>query len=145
MLLKQLFEGKFKKESAADIFARYESLKKSKGSQELLDKVLKLANDAMTFEMKAQIKWFDDKFAGDDWWETVKKLYKIKEHNNSWTITSDAKDWKQTKQWEFPTQYEANEQLLKLLKYKVNDRKAGHGSEEKDFERVALLATRKGW
>ena len=127
------------KEKAADIFYRYEKLKKSNADQKLLDNVLRLANEAMDREFKNQVRSWDDKFAGDDWWETVKKLYRIEERNHSWVITSDAKDWKQTKEWEFPTRYEADEQLLKLLKYKVHDRKHGHGSEEKDFERVEKL------
>ena len=142
--LESILEGKFKQETAAEIFARYESLKKSHAAPELLAKVLKQANDQMDFEMKAKMKNLDAKYAGEDWWETVKTFYKIEERNNEWAIISDAKDWKEQKEWVYPTKYEAEEQLFKLIGYKIHDRKAGHGSEDKDFERADMLAKRRG-
>ena len=146
MLIKQLvgiLEGKMKQESAADAFARYEKLKKSNADPKMLANVLKIANDLMTYEMKAKIKTLDDKYSGEDWWDTVKTFYKVEERNHEWAVVSDARDWKEEKEWVYPTKYEADEQLYKLITYKVRDRKLGHGSEDKDFERAAVLAKRR--
>lgn len=136
-------EGKMRKETAADAFARYESLKKSKAAPELLAKVLAIANSLMDEQFKKTQSNLEAKFAGSDWWEEVKKMYKVKEEGNKWVVVSNARDWKQTKDWEFDTKYEALEQLEKLVKYKAADRKAGKGDIEKDFERVDALRKRE--
>lgn len=136
-------EGKMRKETAADAFARYESLKKSKAAPELLAKVLAIANSLMDEQFKKTQSNLEAKFAGSDWWEEVKKMYKVKEEGNKWVVISNARDWKQTKDWEFDTKYEALEQLEKLVKYKAADRKAGKGDIEKDFERVDALRKRE--
>ena len=133
----------FKKETAAQAFARYESLKKSRAPQELLDKVLSIANSLMDDQFKKTQAGMESKFAGSDWWEEVKKMYKIKEEGNKWVVVSNAKDWKQTKDWEYDTKYEALEQLERLIKYKAADRKKGVGDVDKDFERVDALRKRE--
>lgn len=143
MKLKELFEGKLKAETAESAFARYESLKKSNASPELLAKVLAIANFLMDTRFKAMEKNFEAKYAGADWWEEVKKMYTLKEQGNKWIIISNARDWKQTKDWEYDTKYEALEQLQKLIKYKDADRRAGVGDRDKDFERVDHLRNNK--
>lgn len=145
---KQITEGKFKKETASDIFYRYEKLKKSfvnptPEQQKTLDIVLSQATAAMDEQFKNTQKNLEAKFAGSDWWEEVKKMYKVKEEGNKWVVVSNARDWKQTKDWEYDTKYEALEQLEKLVKYKAADRKAGKGDVEKDFERVDALRKRE--
>lgn len=141
-------EGKMRKETASDAFYRYDKLKKSfknptPEQQKLLDNVLALANSLMDEQFKRTQSNLEAKYAGSDWWEEVKKMYKIKEEGNKWIVVSNARDWKQTKDWEFDTKYEALEQLEKLIKYKMADRKAGKGSFDKDFERVDALRKRE--
>ena len=141
-------EGKMRKESASDIFYRYEKLKKSfvnptPEQKKMLDNVLAMATAAMDEQFKKTQSNLEAKFAGSDWWEEVKKMYKVKEEGNKWVVISNARDWKQTKDWEFDTKYEALEQLEKLVKYKAADRKAGKGDVEKDFERVDALRKRE--
>lgn len=141
-------EGKMRKESASDIFYRYEKLKKSfvnptPEQKKMLDNVLAMATAAMDEQFKKTQSSLEAKFAGSDWWEEVKKMYKVKEEGNKWVVISNARDWKQTKDWEFDTKYEALEQLEKLVKYKAADRKAGKGDIEKDFERVDALRKRE--
>lgn len=141
-------EGKMRKESASDIFYRYEKLKKSfvnptPEQKKMLDNVLAMATAAMDEQFKKTQSNLEAKFAGSDWWEEVKKMYKVKEEGNKWVVISNARDWKQTKDWEFDTKYEALEQLEKLVKYKAADRKAGKGDIEKDFERVDALRKRE--
>lgn len=132
----------FKKETAADAFRRYESLKKSNVSAELLNKVLTIATELMNEQLGRTVRRLDVQFIGADWWETVKKMYKITEQDNQWVIISNARDWIETKEWHYPTKFGALEQLEKLITYKANDRRRGHGDVEKDFERVeALKAT----
>ncbi len=132
-----------KQETAAQAFARYEQLKKSKADPAMLAKVLELANSLMDAQFKKTQQNLEAKFAGADWWQEVKKMYKLKEQGNKWIIISNARDWKQTKDWEFDTKYEALEQLEKLVKYKAADRKAGKGDIDKDFERVEMLRKRE--
>ena len=139
----KITEAKLKKETASQAFERYAKLKKSNAPKELTDKVLALANSLMTDEVKAKMRTLDSQYGGEDWWETVKTFYKIEERNGEFRVVSDAKDWKQEKQWTYPTRYEADEQLMNLIKYKINDRKAGKGSEDKDFERAELLRNRR--
>lgn len=144
----KLSEGKMRKESASDIFYRYEKLKKSfvnptPEQKKMLDNVLAMATAAMDEQFKKTQSNLEAKFAGSDWWEEVKKMYKVKEEGNKWVVVSNARDWKQTKDWEFDTKYEALEQLEKLVKYKAADRKAGKGDVEKDFERVDALRKRE--
>ena len=143
MKLDELFEAKIKTESAESAFRRYESLKKSHAAPELLAKVLSIATSLMNDKFNAKKREYEEKYAGTDWWEEVKKMYKIEEQGNKWVVVSNARDWKQTKDWEFDTKYEALEQLEKLIGYKHNDRKKGVGSHDKDFERVEKLANRK--
>lgn len=141
MKLSELFEAasKQKPETAEQAFFRYESLKKSRANPELLAKVLAIATSLMNEKFNSKKRDYEAKYAGTDWWEEVKKMYKIEELGNKWVITSNARDWKQTKDWEFDTKYEALEQLEKLISYKHNDRKKGIGSQDKDFERVEKL------
>lgn len=139
----KITEGKMKQETAAQAFARYEQLKKSKADPAMLAKVLDLANSLMDAQFKKTQQNLEAKFAGADWWQEVKKMYKLKEQGNKWIIISNARDWKQTKDWEFDTKYEALEQLEKLVKYKAADRKAGKGDVDKDFERVEMLRKRE--
>jgi hypothetical protein len=132
---------KLKKETAAEAFERFNSLKRSNASAELLAKVLSIANALMDEQFKRTQDSLDSKFAGSDWWEAVKKFYKVEEHaTEGWRVISLAKDWKEEKEWNFPTKYEALEQLEKLIKYKATDRKKGRGSIDKDFEKLEALA-----
>lgn len=132
---------KLKKETAAEAFARYNSLKRSGASQELLAKVLSIANGLMDEQFKRTQDSLDSKFAGADWWEAVKKFYKVEEHaTEGWQVVSHAKAWKEEKEWSYPTKYEALEQLEKLIKYKAADRKKGRGSVDKDFEKLEAFA-----
>lgn len=78
---------------------------------------------------------------GADWWDTVKKLYQIKERDGSFVVTSDAKDW--DKKWEYGTKLEALYQIEKLIKYKNNDRAHGHGDKDADFDRVEKVEKRR--
>jgi hypothetical protein len=139
MKLQDLHEGKMKAETAEGAFLRYQSLKKSHAAPELLAKVLSIANSLMDEKFKLKKRDWESKYGGTDWWEVVKKMYKVEEQGNKWVVTSNAKDWKQTKDWEFDTKYQAVEQLEKLITYKYNDRKKGVGSEDKDYERVDKL------
>lgn len=141
-------EGKMRKETASDAFYRYDKLKKSfknptPDQQKLLDNVLALANSLMDEQFKKTQSNLEAKFAGSDWWEEVKKMYEVKEEGNKWVVVSNARDWKQTKDWEYDTKYEALEQLEKLIKYKAADRKAGKGSVDKDFERIDALRAKQ--
>lgn len=137
-----LHEGKIKTESAESAFRRYESLKKSDAAPELLAKVLAISTSLMTEKFNAKKREYESKYAGEDWWETVKKMYKIEEQGNKWVVVSNARDWKKTRDWEHATKYEALEHLQKLVMYKDHDRKAGHGDRDKDLERVEKLMNR---
>jgi hypothetical protein len=143
MKVSELFEAptKQKPETAEGAFRRYTSLKKSHASPELLSKVLAIANSLMTEKFNAKKRHYEEKYGGEDWWETVKKMYKIEEQGNKWVITSNARDWKKTRDWEHATHYEALVHLDKLVMYKDNDRNAGHGDRDKDFDRVEKLTS----
>jgi hypothetical protein len=147
-LFQPLSEGKMRKETASEAFYRYDKLKKSfknptPEQEKMLANVLAIATSLMDEQFKKTQSSLEAKFAGSDWWEEVKKMYKVKEEGNKWVVISNARDWKQTKDWEFDTKYEALEQLEKLIKYKANDRKAGKGDIDKDFERVDALRKRE--
>lgn len=143
MKLADLFEaGKMKETTAESDFARYQSLKKSNADPAMLAKVLAMATAKMDEKFKNKKRDYESKYAGSDWWEEVKKMYKIEEQGNKFVVISNARDWKQTKDWEFDTKYQAIEQIEKLIGYKHNDRKAGHGSHDKDFERVEKLTSK---
>jgi hypothetical protein len=131
---------KARKETAAEAFARYNSLKRSGAAPELLAKVLSIANSLMDEQFKRTQDSFDSKFAGADWWEAVKKFYKVEHATEGWQVVSFAKNWQEEKVWSYPTKYEALEQLEKLIKYKAADRKKGRGSVDKDFEKLEALA-----
>ena len=137
MKIKELIEG-MKKETAESAFMRYQSLKKS-NNHELAEKVLAQANSLMDEKFKLKKRDYEEKYSGTDWWEVVKKIYKVEEQGNKWVVISNATDWKHTKDWEFDTKYEAVEQIEKLIGYKFNDRKKGIGSHEKDYKRVDKL------
>lgn len=142
MKIAELFEGKMKQETAEAAWMRYNSLKKSNADPTMLAKVLALATSKMTDKFNATKRDFETRFGGEGWWEDVKKLYKIKEQDNKWVVISNAVDWKQTRDWEFDTQYEAIAQLEKLIGYKLADRKKGVGSVDKDYERLDKLASK---
>ena len=131
-----------KQETAESAFMRYKSLKKS-NNHELAEKVLALANSLMDEKFKLKKRDYEEKYAGTDWWEVVKKMYKIEEQGNKWVVVSNAANWKQIKDWEFDTKYEATEQLEKLIGYKHDDRKKGVGSMDKDYERVDDLEKKR--
>ncbi len=141
MKIAELFEGKIKTETPESAFARYESLKKSKADPALLAKVLAIANSLLTTRIGKKMKDLESKFAGEGWWEDVKKMYKVEDKGGMWVVTSNARDWKQTKDWEHPTKYEADAHLEKLITYKFNDRKKGVGSTDKDYERIEKLTS----
>jgi hypothetical protein len=132
-------EAKTKEETAEATFLRYNSLKKSHADPALLAKVLALATSKMNERFNTRKRNLDAQFGGEGWWEDCKKMYKIEEQGNKWVITSNARDWKQTKEWELDTHYEAIEKLDKLIMYKANDRKKGVGSVDKDYERIEKL------
>jgi len=133
--------GKFKTETAAQAYARLETLKKAAGKtptplqKHTIEATEKLAKSLMDTEMKAKNKAFDDKYAGEDWWELGKKLYPITQHGEKWVVKSTAKEWKGPKEWEYDYEFLAKEQVEKLMKYKDIDRDKGTGDRDKDLEK----------
>lgn len=140
MLLRELYEGKMMKQTASNLYAQLENLKKSiknpsADQRKMFDNLKSKADSLMTSEMKAKEKDFEAKHSGSDWWELGKKLYPMTQKNGQWVVKSTAKEWKGEKEWSYDHKFEAMEQVEKLMKYKDHDRDAGHGDRDRDLEK----------
>ena len=72
-----------------------------------------------------------------EWWQKMQLLYEI---DSNFTVTSRARDLKNgPQQWSNSSLIEAQEKVLQLMEFKVNDRNRGHGSHEKDKQRLREL------
>lgn len=141
MKITELLEAqKPKKMKAKDAFAHYEKVKKmaEKGqmTQQQVEGALKIAKSLMDDEMQAKEKAFYDKHEGSDWWELAKKQYPIEElSRGGYRVKSEAKQWKNDKEWEFDYKYQALDKIEKLVKWLDQNRKRGFGDKDADLEK----------
>jgi len=132
------------KQTAAQTFEILQKLKKqyAVNPTELLATTIenteRRANALMDDEMAAKLKNFTEKNQGAEWWTLMEKLYPItrNEDFNVFVVTSIARDWTETKDWEFKYKYEALEKVKQLVLWKHLDRKRGFGDVEADMEKV---------
>ena len=138
MKVTELLQEKASKMKAKDAWAHYEKVKKmaEKGSmtQQQVDGALKIAKSMMDDEM--QEKDFLGKHAGSDWWELAKKQYPIEEMGRGgYKVKSEARQWKNDKNWEFDYKFQAMEKIERLVKWLDQNRKRGFGDKEADLDK----------
>jgi len=142
MILKELLalHEKAIKQKAKDAFAHVEKMKellaKGQATQQMVDGATKTAQSLMDTEMKAREKDWYSKHEGSDWWELAKKQYPIEELSaGGYRVKSEAKQWKNDKEWEFNYKVQALEKIEKLVKWLDQGRKRGFGDKEADLEK----------
>ena len=101
--------------------------------------LLSKAEDALTSELVIRGMKFQERAEGSDWWEVVKHMYRIIERDGKFVLMSEARDWNNEKSWEYDNKYLAWAHIERLVVYKNQDRRAGKGNRDADFERVDQL------
>lgn len=139
MKISEILTEKVKMKSK-DAFAHAEKMKamlaKGQATQAMVDGALKTAQSLLDTEMAAREKSWEAKNGGSDWWELAKKQYPIEEKpGGGFRVKSEAKQWKNDKEWEFDYKVQALEKIEKLVKWLDQGRKRGFGDKEADLEK----------
>jgi hypothetical protein len=135
--------GKMIKQTAAQTFLILEKMKRqfainpSPLLETTIANLARTAKSLMDSEMAAKEKNFLEKHTGSDWWELAKKQYPITQREDgAYVVTSEARDWEDTKDWTFNYKYEAFAKVEKLVNWLHDGRvRKGYGSIEADLEK----------
>lgn len=134
--------GKIKQQTSAQTFEVLEKMKRqfAINPTPLLETTIanleRTAKSLMDSEMAAKEKSFLAKHTGSDWWELAKLQYPIKEEDGAWVVTSEAREWLETKDWTFSYKYQAMEKVQKLVMWLHDGRvRKGYGDFDADLER----------
>lgn len=129
--------------TAASEFDRLAKFRKMYGSnpspeqQRTLDGIERSAKSHLDTEMAAKAKSFLERNTGADWWELAKKQYPITETAGKFIVRSEARGWKEEKDWTFDYAYEAMAKIEKLVNWLNDNRKRGYGDRDADVERLS--------
>lgn len=139
MQVRELLAEKTKMK-ARDAWDHYEKVKqmaeKGQMTQRQVDGALATAKSLMDTEMAAREKSFLDKHGGSDWWELARKQYPIEElSGGGFRVKSEAKEWKNDKNWEFDYKVQAMEKIEQLVKWLNQNRKRGFGDKDVDLDK----------
>ena len=140
------------KQKSVDLFAHHAKMltQSSVYTSQQIAGCLRNAEALLAEEMKAKhLKMmksaidFMAKYGDTEWWATAMKMYKIENRETGFVVVSLARDWQGPKEWEYSYEFEAQQQIQKLVGYKDRDRKLGFGDREADALRVETLAKRE--
>ena len=95
----------------------------------------KLYDAEIAAERANKIRSLRDKLAmefGEEWEEWAKSLYVDMDGK----IISTARDWKFEKSWYYNDELEKLQKIEQLIRYKVYDRRRGHGSVDEDLQKT---------
>lgn len=137
-----------KKQTSATTFQVLASLKRQHAVNPTpllaltIENTERLANSLLDSEMAVKLKNFEAKHVGSDWWEVMAQNYPVtfNDERQAWVVTSNAKDWEETKDWEFTYKYDALEKVRQLVCWVNTARKRGFGDREQDLERFYAKA-----
>lgn len=139
------------KQKSSELFAHHAMMLTKPGvyTELQIAGCLRNANALLTAELKIKHTKmmqsaidFTAKYGDTEWWAMAMKMYKIENRETGFVVISLARDWNDKKEWEYSYEFEAQQQVQQLVKYKDADRKYGRGDREADALRVEELARR---
>lgn len=79
----------------------------------------------------------------EEWLKWAESLYSINKEGNKVFLRSNARDWKEDREWDFNFEIDAKEKRLQLVGWKIHDRNRGRGDMSKDLSKLdkALAVT----
>ncbi len=132
---------KQQKQTASNTFQILESMKRQYAANPTplgkltIENLERMAHFLMDVEMGAKLKSFESKHHGADWWAVMEKNYPVSfdDVRQAWVVTSNARDWEESKDWEFAYKFDALQKVRQLVLWVNTNRKRGFGDREQDL------------